>query len=513
MRVAAGKYPGECSNRTTEGALSAPAASLAEADLSRRSRGARLPHRLRRILLYGVSRGVTEGLLGGRGLLLATLLGPEVFGGWALFRLATQYSTFVAFGVHRGLEREVAGVFTARMRGSAPPDELSARTTLGFTLAAFLPLALLALAGSFLVVDPRLALGMRGFAAVVVTEQVIAYSFIYLRASGSLRHFATLEMKQAALHLVFVIVGVWLWGLAGAFGGFALASACTLALVLPRVPSRPALVLERLRRLLRIGLPLVPALLTSTALMTADRLAVAAYGGTTLLGYYVFAVSIAGLAASFAWVIRTVVFPEVYGSVDHLGAGEAVRLHLDRTIRPFARLYPPLLGAIALAIGPAVLLLLPQYAAAVPPARLFIFTGATVGFASLGSLGVVAADRQRALPLLSVVALLLNLGLSFLALRSGAGLQGVAAGALLSQAVYGAAILALIASAGGVARPIRFVTTTLLPLMWCASVVFVLGIVFPGAGSASLAGSVILYVVLLLPFATVMRKEVRKLRR
>ena len=237
---------------------------------------------------------------------------------------------------------------------------------------------------------------------------------------------------------------------------------------------------------------------------------VAALGGTTMLGYYAFAVAVAGLAASFAWVIRTVIFPEIYGHTDAAGAGAALRAHIDHTLIPFARLYPPLLGAAALGIGPAVALLLPQYLEAVAPARLFIFTGTTFGFVSLGALGVVAADRQRSLPFFSVLALLLDLGLAVLALRWGAGLEGVAAAALLSQAVYGAAILGITATAADLEHPGRMVAKALLPLGWCALVIVALGRAVPGTDLGSAALSAGLYLLLLLPLTPAMWGEIRK---
>ena len=67
-----------------------------------------LRRRLRRIVLYGLSRGVSDVLLGVRALLLATILGPEAFGGWVLFRLATSYCGFARLGVNAGLEFHVA---------------------------------------------------------------------------------------------------------------------------------------------------------------------------------------------------------------------------------------------------------------------------------------------------------------------------------------------------------------------------------------------------------------------
>jgi O-antigen/teichoic acid export membrane protein len=451
-------------------------------------------------------------LVGARGLLLATLLGPESFGVWALFRLMMRYAPFAALGVYRGLEREAVQDEQPERPVAPPSSPLAANTTVGFLLAVFVPLAAVTLTASFFVANAQLALGLRVTGAVLVTEPLVLYAFTYLRARGSLRRFAALEIAQAALHLTLAVVLALRWGLAGAFAGFVVASIGSLAILARRVPMRPALDGTRLRRLLAIGFPVVLTMLTTTLLATADRFVVAAYGGTRLLGFYALAVSVAGLAVSLAWVVRTVIFPNVYRQADAEGAGHAIRDHFRTTLLPFARWFPPLLGLGALFIGPAIMLLLPRYAEAVAPARIFIFTGATMGLASLGVLGVVAADMQRRLPLWSALALAINLALSNLAMRSGIGLEGVAAGALISQAVYAVAVVALAAAATGAARPVLLPVRALGPLVLCVLAVFGLGRLFPGTDPVSVAWSVALYLLILVPLGPTLLADLRRLR-
>lgn len=467
--------------------------------------------RLRRILAYGASRGATEILLGARGLLLAHLLGPAAFGGWALFRLISRYGAFMAVGALPGLERE-----SVRARGSSRDrntlaEHSLARTTLGFTLAVFVPLAAAALIASFAVSDPVLVAGLRGFAAAVVLEQTLAYALVCLRSRGELRRYAGVEVASAMLHLTLAPLFALRWGLAGALTGFALASMGSVALIARQVPFRPSLSRAALRRLLGVGFPVAIASVVSVSLATADRWVVALLGGTTLLGYYAFAVAIAGLASSFAWVIRTVIFPDVYGGADRHGTRVAVRRHVQHTLLPFAWLYPPLLGALAIAIGPAVRLAVPQYVEAIAPARLFIFTSTSFGIVSLGALGVIAADRQRILPLFSTVALLLNVGLSAAALHVGAGLEGVAGAALFSQALYAGSVLAITASAAELDHPLRTAARGLVPLGWCALAVFGIGRLVPEATFTAFANSAGLYALALLPLLPAMRRQLRTL--
>lgn len=462
---------------------------------------------LRRIAVYGASRFTTEALIGLRGVVLARLLGPSAYGVWALFRIAMRWATSAGLGVNRGLERELS----AARRSSGSPLELEharceadryARAGVGFKLLVFGTISVGALLASLAVEDPEWRLGLRGFAAAVLTSQLVTYSVVYTHARGLVRRYAWTETAGAAFHLTGAAVGALVGGIQGAFAGFVAASLASVALYVGHVPLRPIASPARVLRLLRVGVPVSLTLATSTALATADRLIVAAHGGTELLGQYAFGVSVAGLATVFAWVVRTVVFPDVYAGVHATGTSRAVRTHLEGTLLPFARTYPLLLGVLALLIAPVVRILAPAYDDAVGPARLFIFSGATLGLVSLGSVGVVAADRQKRLPLFSVAGLLCNVALATAALRLGGDLTAVAAGALASQSVYGAGVVGLAARAGGLPRPARFVGRCYAPLAWCflAVVLAIQAAVIVGGSAAPLVAAAV-YALLAWPVA------------
>jgi O-antigen/teichoic acid export membrane protein len=462
---------------------------------------------LGRVLFYGVSRATVEGLLGLRGLFLAGLLGPQGFGVWALLRVAMNYASFSSLGVNRGLELEVA-----QARPGSGEAQEPFRTSLGFTLTVRGGLASIALIASFMAADRWLALGMRTFAAAIVTQGLLGYGLTCVRASGRLRRYAINELSLSALHLALATLLALRWGLGGAFLGYVLALLLSLTFVLPGLPLRPALSAAWLRRLLDVGFPVALTGMLATALASADRLVVGTYAGVTLLGYYAFAGSVAGLAGSFAFVIRTVVFPDVYQQARFDGTAPALQRHLAGTIHPFARIFPVFLGVLALGLGPAVSLVLPHYLAAIPAARLLIFAGVTAGFMSLGSVGVVAAGRQRVLPAYQAGILALNVGFSILALRAGLGLEGVAAGALVSRAAVGAGILAIVAAAAADRHPTRLALRALIPLAWCATSVFALSRWVPGHDLRSALLSLGLYALLVLPLLPGVVREVRALR-
>jgi O-antigen/teichoic acid export membrane protein len=464
---------------------------------------------LQRVAAYSASRGVTEGLLGARGLLLATLLGPAAFGAWALLRLSMRYASFAALGVFRGLELEMLGAERRHQPGEAP----AAGAALGFILVESGTLAGLAIAVSFLVADPSHALVLRGFAAAVVLEQGYTYALVWTRVRMSLRRYASLEMANAGLQMVCAVSLAWIWGLAGAFAGMALASGLALLLAANWVEFRPAFRPALLRKLLGVGIPLTASMLLATALYTADRWIVAALGGATLLGYYAFAASISDVTGSFAWVVRTVVFPEVYGHAQASGAAAALERHFDRAVLPFARLYPPVLGAMACVLGPVVAWVLPQYAEAIAPARLFLVGGGAAGLVGLAALGAVAAGRHRSLPFVSLGGLVVSVSLSLLAMRLGRGLEAVAAASLAGQALYAAGVLWLTCREARRTDTAAFLGRALLPLGWCAASVVVIGRLVPANDAASGVLALLGYTLLMLPLAPSMRREWRTVRR
>lgn len=462
--------------------------------------------RLGRIALYGSSRSLVEALIGVRGILLAGVLGPLAFGVWALFRLILTYGNFAGLGLLRGLELEVARVPKGEGHGRR---QAWGRTAAGCVLVIFGVVALAALAAAGLVREPWLRQLLAAVAAGLLLERLWFYGLSFMRASGSLRHFAMLELAQATAQLVLTLGLGYLFGLGGAFVGFALANLVALLLLRGRAPLRPELNLARLKAMLAVGLPLSLTQLLSAMLATVDRIVVAAWLGLAALGQYAFAVSVASLGVSAALVVQTVVFPDVYGRLDREGAPAITREHLERTIRPFALLLAPLVGAGALVLGLVIARLLPQYEAAVQPAAVFVFTGIAQGIVSLAMVAVVAARRQHVLPLFTLAALAVNAGLATATLALGFGMVGLATGAVVARLLYAAGVIMLVAHGAG-AAPLPTAVRILWPVAWCAAATALVSGVVPPRDLASCAAALACYLAALAPVLVTLARAFRR---
>ena len=421
--------------------------------------------RLRKIILYFISKGTADGLLALRGVVLAGFLGPEVFGGWVLFRLCTNYFGFAHLGILNGLEFHAAR--RSAVRDFSPAESKYWQTALGFVLIVFGTIASLSLFISFWVERPQLALSMRWFSGAILTEQVWILGLSYVRATGNLKKYATYEVTNATLQFLFALCLAPIYGLAGAFAGFFSATALSLFFLYSLLSRIPSISKTRLKEMLKVGFPVLVSLLIGFNMASVDRLIVAGTGNLTLLGLYGFAFSVAGISGSLAWVIRVVIYPDVYASVAAKGAGPALEVHLQSTLLPFARIMPLLLGFGALLIDPLISFLLPKYVDAIPATRILVFAGVTAGLERLGALGVIAAEKQKFLPVFSCASLVLNIILSLSALWGGYGLQGVACAALISRMAFGLATLMLLVRVAQTFHPKRFTIKVTFPMLWC----------------------------------------------
>ena len=439
----------------------AAAAAVALARAAKR----RLPGgRAGRIAAYGSTRALGDALIGLRGVLLAGMLGPEAFGVWALFRLVLTYASFAGLGLLRGLELEVA-----RAPGDAGAREAWGRTAAGCAIGLFGLASLGALAAAGAAGAPWLRQLLGAIAAGLLLERLWFHGLYYLRAAGSLRDYALHELAQAVAQVVLTLGLAARWGLGGAFAGFALANLLALALIRGRAPFRPSLDLGRLRTMLAVGVPLTATQLLGALLASVDRVVLGATLGIAALGQYAFAASVASLGLSAALVVRTVVFPDVYGRSGRDDPAEVADGLIEGTIRPFVLLLALLVGLGTLAIGPVAAAALPRYLAAAEPAAVFVFTGVAQGAVNLAMLGVVVAGRQALVAGFALGAVLANAGLAWASLHLGLGMVGLAAGAVIGRLAYAFGVLTLLAR-GTARRPAWVAASVLWPVAWCAAV-------------------------------------------
>ena len=438
---------------------------------------------------YGVQRGIVETLLGLRGIALAAILGAEWFGAWSLARIGHRYAGLGDLGLIRGLEVEASARGTSTERKAAD----FARATLAWFMAVFGTMSACAAVAAWLVPDDRASAVLGGLALGVLIERVWLYATSFMRARGLLSHLGWCELVNASLHLVLTTGLAFIYGIWGAFIGFLVAHLIGLSRTSAYVPLRPHWSPPRVAKLARIGFPITVSQFLYTLMTSVDRLVVGIFLGIEVLGYYAFAVAVSSFGAVIGFVFRTVLFPGVFRMARRVGP-EASIDYLDLALFPFAWLFAPLLGLAALAIAPAVELWLPEYAEAVPAARIFMFIGIVQGLNMVVQLGVVAHDRQHRLPLITGGAVMANLVLALGCVTLGLGLEVLATAALVTRLAHVMIQMLLVGYAAAWRDRLRVAARILTPILVCGGLVFGLSRIFDTTSASGFGLAVAAYV-------------------
>lgn len=458
---------------------------------------------------YGFTRTTTEGLLAGRGLLLAGILGPEIFGIWALFRILLRYLAFAGLGILRGLELLVS---RATAPGGHPPEAVAwGRATAAHTYIIYASFTFLSgvLAAAYSGGASATATATAGVALCLLAERTWAYGVAYLRVAHGLRQFAGLELLHGVLQFGFCVLLCLQWGIYGAFAGFAIAHLSGVSLLARRVPLSPAVDFARVRELVRIGFPVSLLGILAAVLATADKLLVGAFLGLEALGLYAFAIAISELGLALAGVVRTVILKDIYGGTTSAAPSVGT---LRTALAGFSTVGPAVAGALAILLPPLIGMLTGDYDPAYPLMQVLLFAGVLQGTINLAVLQLVAEGRQGVLVGWSLAAVCISIALTLAALAAGLGLQGVAIAALLTRAVYAAAIVTWLGHTGpGFASPLK-AFAFLTPTAWCLLTVAVISSYVP-ADDLSLSWlQLLLYtlaVLALVPAILRLRRDVR----
>ena len=318
--------------------------------------------------------------------------------------------------------------------------------------------------------DPVWRAVLAGLAATTLVERAFFQGTTFLRAQATVPEFAAIELAHAVLQLALTVTLAAVWGLPGAVAGLALGYAGGVAMLRGRVPIGLRWSWPATRSLIRIGLPVTLAGLMQILVGSVDRVIVAAFLGVEALGQYAFAVAVASLGTAAGLIVRTAVFPDLFHAARH-GSADAWVADMERLLLGMAWVLSLALAAAALAIGPLVRQFLPDYALAVGPARIFVFSGVAQGLMMVAMLGTVAADRQRAVPWVTAAALLAGAGLAWGSLALGLGLEGLAAASLAARLAYALALVALGRPCDSWRKELRLAASLALPVVAACGVV------------------------------------------
>jgi O-antigen/teichoic acid export membrane protein len=401
---------------------------------------------VRRRLIVDVSvvsaaRYVSEAALMVRGLLIAFILGPALFGVWASMRLVLQLSRNAHLGARDGMVQraaladghgDVAGA--ARLRATAAGiDLLAASLVVGLVAAVVL------LSG----MSQRSTAWWLEFAVVMLVAQFHDFYQVLLRSQ---RRFGTTACMMIAWAVLSTIAGVWA-ALVHGLGGFLVALGGSYAVVLagavvarPSLP-RPALGAGAARELIGAGFPIMSAKAMVMLLWNIDKLLIWAMAGSEPLGVYAVQAVFTNLLLFLPTIVAQVLHPHLMERLGRSGGAAGTRRPLEEGTLLLVLLLCPVIGLLHEVMHLPIRWWLPAYRAAIEPGRILVLS--TFFSIAAGVPTTVLVSLGRAVTVIAVRAVALAVAFAAIAavLAAGSGFTAVAIALSAALALY--AVLAV----------------------------------------------------------------------
>ena len=381
---------------------------------------------LRALSAYSVAVYGSQALTIARGILLARILGPAIFGIWSVVKLLLMYATQLNGGTLQAMRQELPRAIGAR-------DLTRARQLVqvltGLNVVVGIGIMAMCLIGALIGhwAWPNLPTWAWYFVAMLsIGELWCQFILVKLQSEEHVKRYSYMTLTYAVVAAVAMPVGALRGGVAGAFFGLVIAQAvCLIWAVATRELAAPGrLQWSAVRPLLAVGTPIWITWFPVILLGDIDQWLVARQLGTTALGLYGAATFLGGLLQFLPFIFRTIYQPFLMRRLGATRSWESIKPHVLDSLCLAAYASPIAIAVLFLLAEPLIVLALPAYQAGLPAAKSYALCCFWFIVAQTTYMVCIAARQEKRWLAHTLMAAAAHVLLTGYALRSGAGLVG-----------------------------------------------------------------------------------------
>jgi O-antigen/teichoic acid export membrane protein len=439
---------------------------------------------LKETTFYTLTNYLIKVMLVGRGLMIASVLGPTTFGFWTVLKNIQECASFSGLGASNAMARRIP-LNEARV-GAKESAELQRHTLLWILIVSLLVMAGM-LVWSVSPAVAEYAVEIRLMACVFVLAAAQYFLVDKFKAEQNLLFFARYNLFFMALNIVLVVGLLLGWGLVGVLTGILITHVVCLGylvltgrLLLPRrvkfvefYASCASLVSE--------GMPILIAGAAFFLMFTVSRFLVYSYLGASMAGYF-------SLASFFIYVmdeipiaLTAVLFPRLMRKFGHREDRQDVDHFFQQPILLLSALTPILIGLLYINMDAMIRLILPDYEAAIPLLKILLL-GLFFRMLWLVSSNMLTAfSKQYRQMQLAVVIVVLTLVADVAVIKLGWGAIGVAwvIGAVSALAAIVVTAYTQFLLSRSIADTVSLFTRVFAPYLYCCAVLWFVDSRFP----------------------------------
>jgi O-antigen/teichoic acid export membrane protein len=360
-----------------------------------------------------------------RGFIIATVLGPALYGFWTLIMTCFVNTGSLGLGALNGMVRQVP---LNKGRGSGGENLLITQTCLTWMIVISSSIALCVLLATYTTAIASHRPEIRLACLVLIVYAVWVFVLSKLAGERKIGLLSRLNVVYGILNALFGISLLFVLGIKGLLLGMLLAAGTIIGWLVrqQQLSLKPMLDRSVLFRLMGTGFPIMILNMTFVLVRSIDKFIVFFLLGATDTGYFGLASFIGAAINYIPGALSVVIFPRAMHVMGATNDRQQIEKYYFKPVLTLTRLIPVLLGLIYINIDLPVLYLLPHYVPSIGILKVFI-----LGLFFFSAWGIprdilVAFNKQKQL-LASVISLFILVILTdILVVHLGFGILGVA---------------------------------------------------------------------------------------
>ena len=394
---------------------------------------------LRDAAFYSGSLFLTRFLLSIRGILIPKFLGPTQYGLYNSLLLIPEYLLHVHFGTLDALKREIPFCYG---RNDLERVRLIRNTAFFQYFFTTLFSILLILVIAFFLRDRLLPSVFFALGLICIWIFFLSFETFFDQVVRTDNRFDILTRSEIYASLTGFIVMLFMiltWGLYGLIGSLSVASILKAGYIYRGAKYRIEwqFDFQELKRLLTIGFPIVLGVILFTIFNSVDRFIIIAFLERKELGYYALALTALGFLLIIQRGTYGVLEPKLYRLYGEKEDIQAIRPLILEALSGMTLFFPLILGLTYILFPLLVIFFLPKYLPSLTCIRVmilgsffFIFQNGTYNL-------FVAINRQDLIVKVVVICIVVSFLASYLFVKQGWGIEGVALATMGSNALAG----------------------------------------------------------------------------
>lgn len=397
---------------------------------------------LKETLVYGVGTYLSQLLSAIRGMVIAGMLGPSLYGLWKVVQVGLDYLAYTHLGALHGMARQLP---IAKKEGDTAGDRTFRSVALAFTWTSAVIGGLLTILVANLL-DATPGIVWMGVAVLLIPVQLFRFLHMICLADGRFAVLSSANLLLASVSFAVMVLLVPTFQVMGVLAGLAAGYLAGILFgwlrgIYSHPPQwdyfKPGNSRKAIWSLLVVGFPFMTVDALFVVWQGVDRLALATvYGANTpSLGHYGLAAMIASFAIQLPQVITRVLFRR---TVRTFGTGESVatldmtekRKYIDLPVQAVSGATPILFVLCAIASQALLPLALPEYIPAGPLIVVLLFAAYWTGVGLMVRHVYTGSNQQVRLGVFYAGAIVLTLGVIYADAFLGGGRLGPMAGAV-----------------------------------------------------------------------------------